>query len=68
MATYKKEKGRKEQVHQDNQKDGHDHGAGCGSADLFGASRCSKSLEAPNGRDSDSKHHTFDQPSSDVRQ
>ena len=68
MATYKKEKGREEQIHQDNQKDGHDHGAGCGSADLFSASRRSKSLQAPNRRDGDSKHHTFDQPGSDVPQ
>ena len=68
MATYKKEKGREEQIHQDNQKDGHDHGAGCGPADLFGAAGGLKSLQTPNGRDGDSKHHALNQPGSNVPQ
>lgn len=66
MVAHKKEERGENQVDDDDQENGHDHGAGGGAADLFGARSGGEALEAADGGDGDTEHDALDESRDDI--
>src|SRR5713226_4904891 len=64
--AHKKEQSSENQVHHNDQKNGHDHRARSGAADLLGAGSGRESLQAADGGDGDAKHDALDQSGDDI--
>src|SRR6266478_6113373 len=64
--AHKKEQCGKNQVDNNDQENGHHHGARRGAADLLGASSSGEALQTANSGDSDAKHDAFDESCDDI--
>src|ERR1700730_8028856 len=65
-TTDEKEEHGEDQIHKHDEKDGHHHGPGGGTADLVCPGSGGEALEAANGSNGNAKHHAFNQAGNDV--
>jgi len=59
LIARKKEKSGEEQIDDNDQKNGHDHGPSGGSADLLGPAARGQPFETPDSCNGDSEHHAL---------
>src|SRR5258707_13356962 len=66
VVAHKKEQRGENGVDNHDQKNGHDHGAGRGASDFFGAGAGGEAFQASYGGNGDTKHDTLYESSDDI--
>src|SRR5258708_4461225 len=66
MVAHKKEQRCENGVNNNDQKNGHDHGAGRGASDFFGAGASGEAFQASYGGNGDAKHDTLNESGDDI--